>query len=378
MSVSASPEKPKKGREWAPRIWEGCNFPAWIRLLARNRFAVEPPYWYIAIIITFVSLTHSLIRFFEEVLYRHRVRKTPIRHSPLFILGHWRSGTTLLHELLIQDERHSYPTTYQCLEPNHFLLTEEIFSRLFWFLLPGRRPMDNMAAGWRRPQEDEFGLCMLGQPSPYLSIAFPNHPPAFSEYLDLEAVPRRALEKWKRTFFGFLQRITFKNPKRLVLKSPPHTARIPVLLEMFPDAKFVHIVRDPYVVFVSTVNLWKSMYKKHGLQTPRSAGLDEHVFRMFTRMYEKFEASRRRIPAGNYYELKYEDLVRDPMAEMQKLYEALDLGDFAAARPRIQAYVDQTKGYETNKYELSDQLKAEVRRRWGDWIWRYGYDVGAT
>lgn len=144
---------------------------------------------------------------------------------------------------------------------------------------------------------------------------------------------------------------------------------------MFPDAQFVHITRNPYVVFPSTVNLWKSLTRKHGLQTPTFEGLEDRVFAMFLRMYEKFEAGRKLIPPGRFHDLKYEDLVRDPMGEMQKLYERLNLGGFDLARPGIQAYIDRTKGYETNKYDLSPELRAEIGRRWGEVIRRLGYEV---
>src|SRR5439155_3368254 len=190
------------------------------RLLIRNRFAVHPSCLYIAVIVTFVSIFHTFLKLVHDACYGRRVKRTVLREPPIFIIGHWRTGTTLLHELLIQDERHSYPTTYECLEPNHFLLTERLFTRIFWFLMPSRRPMDNMAAGWERPQEDEFALCMLGQPSPYLTIAFPNHPPQCPEYLDLEGLSPRALAAWRRTFYRFLQCLTFKKPKRLIIKCP--------------------------------------------------------------------------------------------------------------------------------------------------------------
>lgn len=110
-------------------------------------------------------------------LYGTIPENTQLKQPPVFIIGHWRTGTTLLHELLILDPRHNFPNTYQCLEPNHFLLTEKFFKSYFNFLLPTRRPMDNMEAGWDKPQEDEFALCMMGQPSPYLDVAFPNNPP---------------------------------------------------------------------------------------------------------------------------------------------------------------------------------------------------------
>jgi hypothetical protein len=362
-----------KPREWMPRFWEGCDFLAWMRLLFRNRFAVGLPYLYIAIVITFVSACHTVLRLIQDALYGAAVRRAPIPKSPIFILGHWRTGTTLLHELLILDERHSFPTTYECLEPNHFLLTEKLLSRWLWFLMPSRRPMDNMAAGWDRPQEDEFALCMMGQPSPYLTIAFPNHPPQDQEALDLERMPTTRRTRWKRAFLLLLRRIAFINPKRLVLKSPTHTCRIRTLLELFPKVLFVHIVRDPYVVFPSTVNLWKSLYETHGLQKPTFAGLEEYVFATFTHMYAKLEEGRKLVKPSRFYELRYEELVRNPIEEMHKLYEHLGLGGFEEVRPRLEEYLAKNRNYRTNRYEMKPALRAEITRRWGDVIRRYGY-----
>src|SRR5262249_53683093 len=152
--TTRKPEPPRK-REWAPRIWEGCDFFAWLRLLARNRFAVHWSCWYIAAIVTVVSLFHTLLRCIQEAWYGSRLSKLSIPEQPIFIIGHWRTGTTLLHELLCLDERHTYPNTYECFDPHHFLLTESLFTGWLRFLMPSRRPMDNMAAGWDRPQEDE-------------------------------------------------------------------------------------------------------------------------------------------------------------------------------------------------------------------------------
>lgn len=366
-------DRSSRPREWAPRMWEGCNFGAWMRLLLRNRFAVQWRYLYIALIVTFVSSCHSVLRLFQQVLYGRRVARTPIREAPIFIIGHWRTGTTLLHEFLVLDERHSYPTTYECMEPNHFLLTEGLFTRWLRFLTPSHRPMDNMAAGFDRPQEDEFALCMLGQPSPYLTVAFPNHPPQFPEYLDLEGLSPRALLSWKRAFVRFLQQITFRNPKRLVLKSPPHSCRIKVLLELFPDARFVHIVRDPYVVFPSTVNLWKSLYRAHGLQRPTFAGLEEHVLTTFNRLYQRLEEGKQRVDPARFHELRYEDLTRDPVGQMKLLYEKLGLGGFEQYQPRLENYLATVAGYSTNRYELSPEQRDLVTRRWGEVIRKYGY-----
>jgi hypothetical protein len=373
--MTTDPPPPPHPREWTPRIWEGCDLFAWLRLLARNHCAVHPRYLYIAGVVTCVSLGHTVLRYLQDAWYGSRIDRTPIRHHPLFIIGHWRTGTTLLHELLILDERHTYPNTYQCLEPNHFLLTEGFFRRFGTFMLPSRRPMDNMAAGWDRPQEDEFALCMLGQPSPYLTIGFPNRPPQDQEALDLDGLPPRVRAAWKRAFMRFLRTLTFKDPRRLVLKSPTHTCRIPTLLELFPEARFVHIVRNPYAVFPSTVNLWRTLYETHGLQRPTFAGLEEYVFATFNHLYDRLEAGKRLLRPGRFFEVRYEDFLADPLGQMHRLYEELELDGFAAVRPRLAGYLRERADYQTNRYpRLSPELHAEITRRWGEVIRRYGYD----
>jgi len=361
------------GEQWTPRLWHGFEFFGWLRLLVRNRFAVEPPYWHIALVTTVFSFAHLILRWMQYCWYGDRIAATQITDHPIFVIGHWRTGTTLLHELLILDDRWACPDTYACLEPNHTLLTEHVVKSYFGWAMPEQRPMDRMAAGWDRPQEDEFALCMLGLPSTYTDFAFPNRPPT-SGALDLSGLSRPELQRWKRGFRRFLQMLTFRDQRRLVLKSPPHTARLPVLLEMFPDARFVHIVRDPYVVFPSTVHLWESLGRKHGLQAPRSAtAIRDKVFREFRVIYDRLEESKGLVPPGRFFEVRYESLIKDPVGEMQRLYTELGLGGFEVYRPKLEAYLQKHTGYETNKYQLSDSDRDEITRQWGDVIRRYGY-----
>jgi hypothetical protein len=355
-------------------IWAGSGFPAWIRLLARNGFRIHWTVLHVVTYVTIVSLGHTLLRGLQNLVYGRRIANTPIDQPPIFILGHWRTGTTLLHEFLALDERHVGPSTYECMEPNHFLLTEGLVSRWMPFFSLSVRPMDNMAAGFDRPQEDEFALCNLGLPSPYLTVAFPNNPPQYEEYLDLEGIPPRALARWKRVFRRFLQELTYKHHKRLVLKSPTHSCRVKTLLELFPDARFVHIVRDPYVVFPSTVNLWKSLYITFGLQRPTFQGLEEHVYKTFNRVYDKIEEGKGLIDFDRFYELRYEDLVGDPVGQMATLYDHLGLGGFEQVLPKLQAHVANNAGYKTNRYQLGDEQRAEITRRWGSVIRLYGYE----
>ncbi len=376
MKADATPATagPPKTREWSPRLWEGADYFAWVQLLVRNRFAVSPGLWYIALIISCVTFLNTVLRWLQDGFYGSRIRATPITHAPIFVIGHWRTGTTLLHELLILDNRHTFPDTFACFEPNHILLSEHFFKQRLAFLMPQKRPMDNMAAGWERPQEDEFALSLLGQPSSYTDIAFPNRPPLWPGSLDGSGLNLRQQATWKRTLMTFVRTLTFRDNRRLVLKSPPHTARIPQLLELFPDARFVCIVRNPYELFPSTVNLWHSLSLRHGLQTPKSPAIfEEKVFQEFRTLHERYAETKHLIPAGRLVEVRYEEVVHDLVGALEKIYDGLQLGEFETVRPKVEEYANKNKNYERNNFRMSDETRARITGRWGDLIAKLGY-----
>jgi hypothetical protein len=360
---------------WRPRFWHGMKFPTWMRLLVGNRLAVSPSRWPMAAAITATSALNSFAAVFDEAMMGHKVRQTKLAHAPLFVLGHWRSGTTLMHELLILDQRHTYPTTYECFVPHHFLWTEWWLTPWTRWVLPPTRPMDDVQTGWDRPQEDEFALCNLGVPSPYLVWAFPNHGPVHDDYLDLQTLSHADRERWKRTWQSFVQRIASTRNRRIVLKSPTHTARIRTLLEMYPDARFVHLVRDPLVLFPSTVRLWKSLSQVQGLHWPTNEHewLETHVLDTFVRMYERFEQDREMISPRRLVDLKFEELVADPVGQMRRIYDQLELGDFGNIQAAMEDYVPKIREYQPNRFTLPPEVAERVRRRWAPYFQRYGY-----
>lgn len=379
MSSKNDSKAPKEAKTnafhwYSPRFWEGMTFSVWWGVLSRNRFRVHPARWMMAFLTTLFTMGNSVFRVWENILYRKQIREAEVKQTPLFIVGHWRSGTTYLHELMVLDPRYTFPRTIDCLLPNQFLHCGDFLRKYTGFVLPSKRPMDNMAAGWDRPQEDEFALMNLGQPSPYLTMAFPNHPPAGTDYLDFEGVSEEAVQNWKETLMEFLRRLQIKDSRRLVLKSPTHTGRVKVLAEMFPDAKFVHIVRDPYSVFPSTVRLWKALNDSQGFQWPKHKGLEEYVFSSFERMMSSFERGKDAIPESQLCEVRYEDLARDPIGEVKRVYEELDLGEFEGALPFIEEHVAGLKEYKTNTFQqLDESIAAEIERRWGPFLEKYGY-----
>nr|WP_232232021.1 sulfotransferase [Mycobacterium triplex] len=332
--------------------------------------------WHVVVFCTVPTIINSCLAMCQKIVFGRRVANTAIADPPIFIVGHWRTGTTLLHELLALDERHTAPTTYECIQAHHFLLTRRIAPYL-GFLMSKHRAMDNMELSVRHPQEDEFALSMLGQQSLYLTMAFPNRPINGQRYLDLEQLTPRELAAWKRTLYRFVQQVYFLRRKTVVLKSPTHSFRIKVLSELFPQAKFIHIVRDPYVVYPSTVHLFKTFSRVHGLQRPTYEGLSEDVLSTYLDLYRKLEEGREFVDPARFYELRYEELISEPEAQLRKLYEHLDLGDFEEYLPRLQQYLADKADYRTNTYEVTDEQRAIVAERWAEVIERYGYGSAA-
>jgi hypothetical protein len=370
-----SPRKVKLGQHnyptWAPRFWHGMPFGKWMGMLASNGFRIHPFRAPTAFAITVFSVFNSLFRGLTNLIHGRAVAKTEVK-APVFIVGHWRSGTTYLHELMVLDERYGYPTTYQCFAPHFFLLTEGLITSFGNFLIPNKRPMDNMESGWNRPQEDEFALCAMGVRTPYVRMAFPNTASDVAT-LNMEGLSDKEMASWKQALLDFMKVVTYRTGKPLILKSPPHTGRIQTIYELFPDAKFIHIVRDPYVVFPSTQRLWQRLDDIQGMQRPHFRELDEYIFSAFERMYDGFEKQRPAIPEDRLVEVKYEDLVQNPVEELERIYSHLDLGDFESIRELLTAKVANEKDYKTNKHELSDELREEIKERWSGFIERYGY-----
>ncbi|MGO8744588.1 MAG: sulfotransferase family protein [Thermoguttaceae bacterium] len=369
-----------KDRIWIPRFWDGMNVSGWFRLVLKNRFRIGLKKIPMAFLMSILCFVNSFLAAIQWFLFGRKIARTDLPQEPIFIIGHWRSGTTLLHELLVLDSRHTFPNTYACFAPNHYLLTRHIIAPMMKYLLPERRPMDNMPAGWHHPQEDEFAMCCMGLPSPYLTLAFPNEPSQDPEYLTLENVTGEVRSRWKNALLWFLKCLTLADPRRVVLKSPPHTARIKVLLELFPNARFVHIVRDPFVLFSSTVTLWKRLHDDQGVQDAKKAGypgLEEYVFRTLNEMYAAFDRDRALIPPSHFAEVRYEDLVRDMVGQMRRIYDELDLGEFDKLLPALQKFVASQADYKKNRYQLAPEVRDEIARRWSGYIAQYGYPIPA-
>lgn len=360
-------------RIWRPKIWCGMHLIAWLRLLSKNRFAISWRRTPAVAIVTCLALLNTILWLIQEMLFAKAIAKTHIQDDPIFILGHWRSGTTLLHELMSRDPNLAAPTTYQCFHPNHFLLTERVIAPLLGWVIPHKRITDAMSISLQSPQEDEFAMCSMGQGSSFRTVAFPNHGPQDEEYFDLEGLPAAAVSCWKHALVKFLTQLTWRVGKRLVLKSPQHTCRVKILLTLFPDARFVYIVRDPSNTIPSTVKLWKGLYITQGLQVPRFERLTDHVLATFQRFHDTIERDRMLVRPERFITVRYEDLVADPMCQLRRIYGALDMAHFDHAAPAMQAYLDGVAHHRTGQHTVTQPLCEQIKHSCQAFMDQHGY-----
>jgi hypothetical protein len=372
--VKAEPNQPLKYSIFMPRIWHGMPAKVWFSNLARNRFAFSWSRLHYALGVSAFCPVTSMLAIAQKLGWSRAIAKTELERPPIFILGHWRSGTTLLHEYLGLDPRFASPTTYQCFAPWHFLLTEGLVTRYGNWLLPDRRPMDNMKAGWALPQEDEFALMNLGAPSPYLRLMFPNHPVPYTETLDSSRFRPADLQAWRRQFEWFVKALTYKTRKQLLLKSPPHTGRIGILRQMYPDSKFIHIVRDPRKLYPSTMKLWNSLDENQALQSPTDQSmLQSFVMESLVSMYRAFDRDRANIPESQIIDIRYEQFIAQPVQTLEEIYKHLDLGQYDTVRSNWENKSEQERGYQTNKLQIDTEQESMILDRWSDYARKYGY-----
>ncbi len=351
----------------------GMCFGDWLQLQRQPGNTIAPHYRSRARFMTAMSLFNSVAAKVEQRIYGEEVAATQI-HPPIFILGHWRSGTTLLHNLLACDPQLAAPTLLQTLYP-HTFLTFERQLRLLGLFVPRTRLIDDMQFGFDEPQEDEFALCNATLLSPYLSWLFPHSQENFDRFLTLTDMTPQEYARWSQALMDFLRKVTLRTKRRLVLKSPTHTARIRILLELFPEAQFIHIRRDPYAVFQSTKHLYQTMLRTTTLQQVSDLDLDELILRRYEIVYERFVAERPLIAAANYTELSFEELITSPLHAVEQIYVELGLESFQKARPHLLRYLATIDGYQKNQFPpLPIALHDEISRRWHPSFDEWGYE----
>ena len=361
-------------RKRRPQVIPGMTLGTLMKVLARNGFRVDPDCVGRLANLVALGVLNSIYGSCETFFNSKDIDAVEIKQHPLFIIGHWRSGTTHLHNLLSLDDNFNCPTAYQASFPHHFVFTQA-GGTIFNLLAPKKRPMDNMAFSSDTPHEDEFGVAAHSTISPYMRILFPVTGDNGYAELDPERLSRDKLKKWKDSLILFLKKLSLSDSGRIILKSPPHLGRVATLLEIFPNAQFVHIVRDPYMVYLSTKKLWKDSLAYAHLQLPSQEMVDQLVLSWYKQLFSLYFRDKEKIPPGQLHEMKYEDLEARPVETLHHMYTKLNLSGFEKLQPNLLRYLAFIKDYRKNEHCLDEKDREKVRTHWAEVFQRYDYPL---
>lgn len=311
-------------------------------------------------------------RLFEQM-------QKPEIHAPVFIIGHWRSGTTFVHNVLSCDPQFGYCTTYQTVFPHLMLFGDRFFKWAASCCMPSTRPTDSLELSVEQPQEEEFALANM---TPMAHYHFWLYPQEMTHYRKHSLILWSATEEEKDELMEAQRKMMqialhCQKKERFLSKNPPHTGRVKELLEAFPDAKFIYLVRNPYTVFESTRNFFSRTMPPLALQSISKEELEQQILENYRAMYQKYEQDKGLIPEGSLIEVRFEDFEADPIGMAEQIYQTLGLGDFQKVRPYLGKYVKKKEGFRKNRYQYDRRTIELVEKHWGEALtqWNYQLDV---
>ncbi|MDH3660999.1 MAG: sulfotransferase [Alphaproteobacteria bacterium] len=309
----------------------------------------------------------------ERAYVACRRRHQPPMPPPIFIIGHWRSGTTHLYNIMSKGD-FGYVSPFAAGMPREFQTLGRWLRPLLGKLLPETRHVDQVAVGPDSPQEDEIPLGSMSPISFYHGIYFPRH---FERHLNrslfLEGCTSEDIAAWESAFRHFMEKLWLDQGKRLLIKNPTYSARIPQLRRIFPDARFIHIYRNPHAVFRSTRRFYQTLIDIYAWQTVDRLDLDRLVLESYRRMMEKIDRDKQTLPEGHFVDLRFEDLEAEPLCQIERLYHELDLGEFRPWRQRFERYLASVEGFEKTFIPEMPDDRIMVESHCQDLLDRFGY-----
>ena len=354
----------------------GYNLTNILQLLVQNKFIVSPRYiprfLYTQILVSIMAP----YRIKERIKFDKKIKSTEIINEPIFIIGHWRSGTTYLHNILANDKGLAYFTTFQAYLPGVFLSSEKRWKPIVASSIPKKRPMDDVDMKADFPQEDQYAIGAFSKYSYYHGWCFPKKMELYNKYVLMEDVTQNDIDNWKEVYLYLLKKITlYNNGKRLLLKNQDNTAKIKLLLEIFPNAKFIFIKRNPYDLYCSMMKFMSIVIPFYCIQKPpKIEQVEESMINLYIRMFKKYLQERNLIPKGNLVEIKYENFIEEPLKGIKEIYDSLSLNSFNDYKEDFEKYLATQNNIKLSSYNLSEEIKEKIYDRWGFTFKEFGYE----
>ena len=320
---------------------------------------------YIKIIFTFLLIAIGTLFHWCDLLYfRRRLAAFRLQEPPVFILGHWRSGTTLLHNLLTRDPAAGFVTTYQAVFPNN-LRSAWLFKTFMRIFMPRVRPGDQLELAVNLPQEEEYALSNLTHMSYYHFFYFPAlYQEFYRKYVRFESIKTEEKLRWESIYKHMVFRAAMESGGgRMVLKNPVNTGRIPVLLEIFPEARFIFLIRNPVEVYLSSVKFFTQLFPVLNLEDFTEGEIREMVLNTYVSLLEDYLRHRVLVPEKKLLEIRYEHLMEQPLQIAGLIYRAFSMPGIEEMEPVFAAYLKSKRDHVTDVYRIGRAELNKVLKR---------------
>jgi hypothetical protein len=336
------------------------------------------PAYYPKLILTLIAVAvFEILMLWERIRWNKKARNYSMEKPPVFIIGFWRSGTTLLHNLLCQDPAASYTTTMHTVFP-HMVLTQRFWLRpLINQLLPALRPFDNVRMDMDFPQEEEYGLVNIQPGSLYNFFQFPGD---FDEIVEHELLPEgsrsQKQESWSNQYRLLIAKAAINTGgNRYISKNPCNLARIRLLKELFPESRFIFIYRNPYRVVESLYRFYLAIIPGVQLQELPAGFGREHIVKLYVKMMHRYQADKLLLSPGDLLEIRMEDFLQNKLQYLSEIYKAFQIETFEEAKPLMEAYLHENSGYTRESYEIHPDTFRLVNQYAADIVTRLGYSI---
>lgn len=354
----------------------GILFGDWFSLLKKHNFRIHPKRWIKSLFITYYSIVNSRLVKKEQQQFDAAIRNTKIENDPVCIIGHWRSGTTFLHNLISRDKQFAFINAFEGRNVHTFLSRQKLLEKRLQMYAVQKRAMDNIHVQLDDPVEEEFALAVTTMQSPLIGWMFPQSRDYYDRYITFDDVSTEEFQNWKANYIYLTKKLTYKYNRQLLYKSPLNTARIRHLLKIFPNAKFIHIHRNPYDVFRSSLKLFNTAVRNSHLINTGDEQFDDYIISHYKTIYDSFFNDLTLIKKGNYCEIAFEDLEQDAVSVIEKIYQILGLENFEAMKPDLVKYLESQSKYKKNTYKpIDENIRQKINSNWQRNFKEWGYDL---